>query len=295
MVKIWFFCEHDFMRLGGPVYDWDGDCEKWIASTKKENYSAVYSPVGFDAKKGMPSDLEIGKYAEAARKADIVIAEVGAWSNPIDPDPVKAAEALQKCQGSLALAEQIGARCCVNVVGSKSPTQWAGPHHSNFSQETFEEVVECTRKIVDAVRPKRTFYCLETMPWIFPSGPGQYLDLIKAIDRPSVAVHLDPVNMVNSPERVYDTASLIRECFAKLGHLIKSCHGKDILLHENLTLHLDECRPGNGVLDYGIFLKELSKLDPDTPLMLEHLPREEYPPAAEYVRKIAAEQQLKFI
>jgi len=283
------------MRLGGPLYDWNGDCDLWIAAAQKENYRAVYAPLGFDPQKGMPPDGEIGKYAEAALKADIVIAEVGAWSNPIDPDPAKATEALHKCQGSLALADQIGARCCVNIAGSKNPAKWDGPHPSNFSRETFDGVVETTRKIVDAIKPKRTFYCLETMPWIFPSSPEQYLALIKAIDRASVAVHLDPVNMVNCPERAYDTGSLIRESFAKLGHLIKGCHGKDIILRENLTLHLDECRPGQGVLDYKTFIAEFAKLHPDTPLMLEHLPREEYPPAAAYVRKIAAENHLKFI
>lgn len=283
------------MRLGGPLYDWNGDCDLWIDAARKENYRAVYAPLGFDPQKGMPPDGEIGKYAEAARKADIIIAEVGAWSNPIDPDPAKAAEALHKCRGSLALAEQIGARCCVNIAGSKNPAKWDGPYPSNFSGETFDEVVETVRKIVDVVKPKRTFYCLETMPWIFPSGPEQYLALIRAIDRPCVAVHLDPVNLVNSPERAYDTGALIRECFDKLGPLIKSCHGKDIVLRDHLTLHLDECRPGLGILDYKTFLTRLAGLHPDTPLMLEHLPREDYPPAAGFIRKIAVENHIESI
>ena len=34
----------------------------------------------------------------AARAADIVIAEVGAWSNPLSPDDETRAEALEKCK-----------------------------------------------------------------------------------------------------------------------------------------------------------------------------------------------------
>jgi sugar phosphate isomerase/epimerase len=283
------------MRLGGPTYDWNGDPEQWIAAAQTENYSATYSPVSYSPDQPAPSDADLKPFIDAAAKADILIAEVGAWSNPIDPDSTLAAAALEKCIGSLAIAERIGAACCVNITGSRDPNKWNGPYPSNFSKETFDMIVESTRKIVDAVKPTRTFYCLETMPWIFPSTPAQYLDLIKAIDRPGVAVHLDPVNMINCPERAYDTTGFLKECFEKLGPYIKSCHAKDIMLAEKLTVHLDECRPGNGILDYATFLKEVSRLDPNTPVMLEHLPPEEYPPAAAHVRKVAQANGLTFI
>ncbi len=87
---------------------------------------------------------------------------------------------------------------------------------------------------------------------------------------------------------------MIRECFAKLGPHIRSCHGKDIALASKLTVHLDEMRPGLGGLDYRTFLRELDKLDPDTPLMLEHLQNEEeYAMAAKHVRSIEAEIGVK--
>jgi sugar phosphate isomerase/epimerase len=191
------------------------------------------------------------------------------------------------------LADQIGARCCVNIAGSRNSNQWDGPDPENFSQETFDLIVESVRKIIDAVKPSRTFYTLETMPWIFPSSPDEYLALIKAIDRPAFAVHLDPVNMLNSPLRAYRNADFIRECFEKLGPWIKSCHAKDIVLDPKLTVHLNEARPGTGLLDYGVFLKEISKLGNDCPLMLEHLATdEEYEAGANYIREVAKSHQI---
>ena len=80
------------------------------------------------------------------------------------------------------------------------------------------------------------------------------LKLLKAIDRPQLAVHFDPVNIVNSPRRYFNTGALIKECFDKLGPHIKSCHAKDILMHDKLTVHLDEVRPGLGNLDLNILL-----------------------------------------
>ena len=150
------------------------------------------------------------------------------------------------------------------------------------------------RTIVDTVKPRRAKYSLETMPWVIPDSADSYLRLVKAIDRSAFAVHLDPVNIVNSPKRYYHNADLLRECFEKLGPWIISCHAKDIMLRDDLTVHLDEMRPGLGGLDYRVFLRELNRLPGDIPLMLEHLPQEEYPPAREYVLSIADELGICF-
>ena len=275
------------LRLGGPVGG--GDPETWIRNLKALGYRAAYCPVGANA-----ADDEVKAYAAAAKKADIVIAEAGAWSNPISPDDNQRRQALKKCRDQLALADRIGANCCVNIAGSRNPKNWAGPHKDNLTKETFDMIVEATRSIIDAVKPTRTFFCLETMPWEYPDSADSYLDLIKAIDRKRFAVHFDPVNLVCSPQRYFNNGALIRECFKKLGPHMKSCHGKDILLSDKLTTHLDEVRPGLGGLDYAVFLKELSRM-PNVPLMLEHLSnQEEYKKAADYVRSVAAKQGLAF-
>jgi len=44
-----------------------------------------------------------------------------------------------------------------------------------------------------------------------------------------------------------------------------------------------------------VFLKELQRVDPDMPLMLEHSPREEdYTLAAEYIRQVARDVEVPF-
>ncbi len=273
------------LRLGGPAGG--GDPETWIRNLKALGYRAAYCPVGAKA-----ADDEVKAYAAAAKKADIVIAEVGAWSNPISPDDNQRKQALKKCRDQLTLADRIGANCCVNIAGSRNAKNWAGPHKDNLTKETFDMIVEATRSIIDDVRPRRTYFCLETMPWSYPDSADSYLALIKAIDRKRFAVHFDPVNLVCSPQRYFNNGALIRECFRKLGAYMKSCHGKDILLSEKLTTHLDEVRPGLGGLDYAVFLSELSRM-PNVPLMLEHLPNQaEYKKAADYVRSVATKEGL---
>lgn len=267
-----------WLRLGGPVPAHSP--EDWIRELKVRNYRAAYCPVGNKADAAI-----VRAYVEAAKKADITIAEVGAWSNPISPEEKTRTEARDYCRKQLDLADRVGARCCVNVSGSRGPSK-SGPSPENLTKETFEMIVETTRSIIDAVKPSRTYFTLEAMPWSYPDSADNYLRLIKAIDRKQFAVHLDPVNLICSPQRYFRNGDLIRECFKKLGRHLRSCHAKDTLLDTKLTTHLDEVRPGLGKLDYSAFLRELSNV-PEVPLMLEHLKtQDEYALAADYIRSV---------
>jgi len=274
------------MRLGGPLPQNYSDPDSWIAALKERGYRAAYCPV-------QQRDNMVEAYAQAAQKADVLIAEVGAWSNPLSSDEHERRKALNYCQQRLALADAIGARCCVNIAGSRGRV-WDGPHPENLTHETFDLIVETVRTIIDAVKPLRTFYTLETMPWLYPDSTDSYEKLLRAVDRRQFAVHFDPVNLVNSPGRYYHNGALIREFVSRLGPSIKSCHAKDIVLAEgHLPIHLDECRPGLGTLDYRVLLQELQRIDADMPLMLEHLAREEeYALGAEYIRTIAQEVKV---
>ena len=275
------------MRLGTPLPRiWDSP-DGWVAALRDGGFRTAYWPLDDDA-----GPDEVADYANAAAAAGIVIAEIGAWSNPISPDEATRAAAVERCKLRLELADRVRARCCVNIAGTRAHS-WDGPHPDNLSADTFALIVDTVRDILDAVQPRRTFYSLEPMPWSLPDSPDSYLELLRAIDRPRLGVHLDPVNMINSPAKFYDNAGFLRECFAKLGPYVKSCHAKDIALGDRLTVHLAEVRPGLGALDYRVFLTEMDRLDPDTPLLVEHLSSDaEYAAAVAHVRAVAGELGL---
>ena len=276
------------MRLGGPVHGTHDSPGSWVAELRALGYRAAYCPLDPTA-----DAAAVGEYRAAAAAADIAIAEVGAWGNPLSRDDGTARRATERCVQCLDLAERIGARCCVNIAGSvgggKDYDGWDAPADKNLSEETFGRIVESVRGIIDQVRPRHTFYTLETMPYMYPDSPESYLRLLKAIDRPAFGVHFDPVNLINSPARYYDNAAFLRECLRLLGPHIKSAHAKDIVLAPRLTVHLEEIRPGQGHLDYGVLLTGLEAVSSDLPLMLEHLPdQEQCRQAAAHIRSVAA-------
>jgi len=278
------------IRLGGPVFMDDiQDPLEWVKEHKKWGYSAAYCPLEHD----VPEELVTG-IKRAAKESDLIIAEVGAWSNPISPDDQQSKEAIEHCCNQLDLADRIGANCCVNIAGSRDPNQWDGPHAENLSTDTFALIVEVTQKIIDTVNPQHTYFTLETMPWIFPNSVESYQKLMKAINRERFAVHFDPVNLINSPDKYYNNAHIIKDAFKKLGPYIKSCHGKDTIIDPKLTTHINETDPGKGNLNYAVYLGELSKLK-DVPLILEHMEEPEpYKKAIVHLKNVAGEEGLKF-
>lgn len=275
------------MRLGGQVFLEDKNPESWSKALVEAGFRATTFPIDKD------EDMsELDDYLRAATKNDILISEVGAWSNPISRNEETRRNAISYCIKRLELAEQIAAQCCVNIAGSRGE-QWDGPDPDNFSDETFELIVETTRAIIDAVKPERTVFALEMMPWVFPDSADTYVALIKAIDRKGFGVHFDPVNIISSPRAYYQNSAMIRDFFAKLGPHIRNCHAKDIFLRGQLTVHMDEVIPGQGILDYRTFLTELNKLHPDTTLIIEHLStNEQYKQASDYIRSIASELHI---
>jgi sugar phosphate isomerase/epimerase len=276
------------MRLGAPLAGPFDSPEQWATTVRAHGYAAAYCPVGLDA-----SQATIDAYAAAAHAANIIIAEVGAWSNPLSPDATIRTAAIDRCIRSLELAERIGARCCVNIAGSRGQ-RWDGPHRDDLTEATFTLIVETVQHFIDTVQPTRTFFTLEPMPYMYPDSIESYQRLIEAIDRPAFAVHFDPANLINSPQRYVHNAAFIRDFVSAFGSAIKSVHAKDSLMQEKLTVHIDEVRPGLGTLDYAAFLQALTPLDRDLPVMLEHLPnQEEYHAAASYLRSVAAAQGIR--
>ncbi len=271
------------MRLGGPVTPAERTPESWLSALEAKRYRAAYCPLAVEADRA-----ERAEYRAAAREADVVIAEVGAWSNPLSIDPTTADGAFERIVASLRLADDVGARCCVNIAGSRG-VKWDGPDPRDLTDETFDAIVALVRRILDEADPRTASYTLEPMPWMYPDSAESYARLIAAVDHPRFGVHYDPVNIVNSPGKYFTTGREIADFVSRLGPRIVSVHAKDIILRDGLTTHLDECIPGEGGLDYEVLLRELDRLDPDLPVMTEHLERdEEYDQAAAHIREVAA-------
>lgn len=274
------------MRLGGTVFYNGKDPEEYALAHVAKGFKAAVCPWWLPADK--PEEIEAFK--EAMKKHDIRIAEVGAWCNPLDPNPEMAEKNIRYMIERLRLAEALEADTCVNILGSKSEVHWDGPCKEGYSEEFFNEAVAVMQRVIDAVTPVHTRLSFEMMPFYFLDGPEEYLRFLAAVDRLAAGVHLDICNTMNNPRRLYNNTEFIRHTFDLLRDRIVTLHLKDIRLKPNSGVaEFEEVLIGEGNIDYLTLLAEIKKLPADIPAMLEHLnTEEEYDHAAAAVRRFEA-------
>ncbi len=271
------------MRFGAHVFEYT-DGESWALRHVEHGYGAAYFPFNY---RDEPAKIE--EFVDAAQRHNLVIAEIGVWNNQLDADPAKREQNFHDAVEQFKLADRIGARCCVNISGSLGET-WDGPHPDNLSEDNFKAVVKNIQAIIDEAQPKNCYYTLEPMPWMFPHNIDDMWKLIRAVNREAFAVHADMCNMINSFDLLYHSGRLVREFFGAFGNRIRAVHAKDSVIGKHLTLHIDEALPGEGLFDYDALLTECNKLDPDLPVMAEHLQtQEQYLQATSHFQKKAAE------
>lgn len=276
------------MRLGGSIMRPYHGPEEWLKEVKNLTYSTVIFPVDSFA----PLHVQ-DEYAQCCRENDLVIGEVGVWKNVLSSDENERRAAIDYAKAQLHMAERVGANCCVNIVGSLSPTLWDGYAPGNYAKETYDEIIRITREIIDDVNPRVSSYSLEPMPWMIPDSPQQYLQLIRDMDRSGFSVHLDFANMINGIERYHHAEEFIRSCFTLLGKHIRSIHLKDVKLGDELPCCIREVQLGQGALPLHVALEEAEKLGEDTTVFTEHYDHHEnYVDATAYLRALGKKHHI---
>ena len=258
-----------------------GSPEEWATKHKTLGLKTVNFPVSYD-----DGEDTVMAYKRAADAAGLTIAEVGVWRNTLAADPDERKQWIDYAIRQLCMADAIGAACCVNVVGTPNGPRWDGGYRDNFSRELWDMAVAMIRQIIDAARPVHTKFCIESMPWMIPSSPDEYLRLIEDVDRAEFGTHLDVVNMITTPQRYFFNDEFLEECFQKLHGTIVSCHLKDIRLKQEYTFQLQECACGEGTLDIERYVRLATAENPCMPMIIEHLTTdEEYVASVRYVRE----------
>ena len=272
------------MILGGTVAGKYNSPEEWEDLLVRSRFRDVTVP--FDC---TVDDETVDRFVSICTDHNVKISEIGVWKN------ILAGDGCDYAVSQLKLADRLGIECCVNIAGTRGKLSWDCADRSNFTEENYADIVGSIQKVIDTARPERAFYTVEPMPWMIPDGPDVYLKLIADVDRERFAVHMDFVNMINSPRRFLCANEFVEECFSKLAPYIKSTHIKDSRMDlTGYTTHIDECPPGQGELDYPELLKIMDRYLPsDGAILLEHMSTfEEYAKAFDHVLEAAQKAHI---
>src|SRR6187551_1989035 len=88
------------VRLGGPIFTRSDDPRELAREHRRLGYSAAYCPAST-----VQDTARNAEIVKAFAAENVVIAEVGAWKNLMDPDPAKRRENREYVTQSMALSE----------------------------------------------------------------------------------------------------------------------------------------------------------------------------------------------
>jgi len=271
--------------------------EEMIKRRRDEGYTAVKGARHPGGNVGEPwhsmTEAERREVVEACRKYDVVIYEVGGYTNLVTPDSAQLRENLKRLAHCIEVAESVGCGMVGTVAGSRDPKNLINVHPDNWTLETWKLLVRSIKQVLRDTSGMKAVIGMEAQVTTIIDGPKAHKRLIEDVGSDRLKVNLDPVNMM-CLKRYYHTTGLINECFDLLGEDIVGCHAKDTYIWpDKQTVHVQEVCPGKGVMDYETYLVRMSRMKRPRALEPEHIRDDEYPEAKAFIEKTAARVGVK--
>jgi sugar phosphate isomerase/epimerase len=200
--------------------------------------------------------------------------------NLVDPDPDVRHDAHARIRRGLAAAEALGAVMVNTGVGSYHPTFPYGPHPANHTPEAIATLVENLRTLCGEAQDRGLLLSLEPHVQTTISDPDTIAGIVAAVDHTALRVNFDPVNLLGTLPKVFDSGTAIRQMGEVMGGFLgPSAHAKDIRPLPELVLHLTEVAPGEGFVDWAAYFEVCRGLGDGAALIVEHLHGDAVEPA----------------
>ena len=232
-------------------------------------------------------DSQIRELKDALKQYDVMFYALHQWSNIIDPDTARADQNQRSIIGAIESAERLGLEFIVMHTGGRNPKSKDRPHKDNWTRETWDLSVNAVKRILRDTAGSTVSLGFEAVNCCNNNTPQSHVRLREDVGDPRVKVMLDPVNMLH-PGVYFRTTELLNLCFDLFGEEITYCHAKDALWDSMSTAINEGIVLGQGCMDYEQYLARMSRMERVRPLLIEHLPSEQYPPSKAFLEKTAA-------
>ncbi len=204
-------------------------------------------------------------------------------------DENKRAAAIQFVVDMIKFSAKLG---CPNTYFRPGSMNSSGPwlpHPENRSATVFDRLIDSGKQVCAVAESEGVDLAIEGGV-VSPLYSAQRVrDLIDAVGSPRLKFNMDPVNFVGSIEQAYGNTELLNEFYDLLPDRILGAHAKDFTLVEGLLPVFEESIIGQpeSMLDQATFLRGMQRVCPDAHILIEHLPDDKVPLAAEGLKREA--------
>jgi sugar phosphate isomerase/epimerase len=237
------------------------------------------------------TDAEIGRVSALYKEFGFPMAQsVGNYGGGLcSADEAERSSTVTFLEDMVRFSAKLG---CPNTYfrpGSMNTSGPWKPHPDNRSEVVFDRLIDSGKRACRVAESEGVDLAIEGGV-VSPLHSAQRVkDLIDAVGSPALKFNMDPVNFVGSIEQAYDNTSLLNEFYELLPDRILGAHAKDFTLVESLLPRFEETIIGQpeSMLDQATFLRGMQVACPDAHILIEHLPDDKIPLAAEGLKREA--------
>jgi sugar phosphate isomerase/epimerase len=267
-----------------------------VERLKAKGFSAgnAYSGIGRKNPWLTASEAEVRELKDACTANDVIFFDMHTVPYLIHPDPTEKERQIAYVVEQCEAAERVGCHSITTHVGTKSTVSPVAPHPDNWKIETWQESVASLKEVIRRTEGLKVNLIIEAVNMTAMNNPRAHKRIMDDVGSDRIKVLLDPINMI-SLRNYFRTTELINECFDLLGENILACHAKDThVIPNQMSMYVTEVAAGKGQLDYELYLARLSRMEWPRPLLIEHLPYDEYDVAQKHIEETAARIGVKF-
>lgn len=236
---------------------------------------------------------------DAFRDANLPVVAISGYTNLIHPDPVMKAKNIAGVKSLLKHARDLGTPYVISETGTYcEESDWVYDA-KNGTEEGYQEIKNVIKDLAEYAHEHNAVFLVENYVNNVIGSVDMLLRLFSDIKSPGLGLLMDPTNYFTDAN-IGDVDGELNRIFNALSDRIKIAHAKDCKpavnteeKHANIDASeahtfrgaggVELPAPGLGILNYDLYLKRLSEMHPNIPIIIEHLDEEDVPRAKKFL------------
>lgn len=231
-------------------------------------------------KPGRLSPGLVGSIKEEFDKHGVSIPILGCYLHLFDRNEEARRENIERFKELIRYARLFGASM---VAAETGKSLWGA-----FDDSDWLRLKATVIELIEEAEKWGVFIAIEPADGHLVDSPQAMCQLLSEIPSSHLGVLLDPGNLL-TPENIGSHDDVLREAFDLVGSRILACHAKDRYLQGNGELQ--SVAPGEGRLNYPLFMQLLNQYKPGAHVILEWVKEHQLTDRKDFVERLYFESK----
>jgi sugar phosphate isomerase/epimerase len=226
-------------------------------------------------------DSNVKIISEAFKKANVNVAMLGCYFNPIHSNKLKVEKSINYFIKNLELAHYFSCSYVGTETGSYNDDKWTY-HPANHTVEAFIQVAEVFKILVESAKRYNATILVEPAYNHVIYNAIILQKLLNIInDEEHLKVTIDLFNLLNV-ENYHQYKEIFIDCLEKFGPKIKIIHLKDFIFNNQ---QLVQTSLGDGMIDFDFIFNNIRKYNLDATMIFEGITKEGIDRSFKHIKK----------